>query len=194
MMSVTAYAETETEVTGSTTYSDAPSISIGKEYVTLVAERAQDQWYKFTTPATKGYCYLQSKNISVPAHTTTSYANLYVYVCNAYGEAYITDRLTRADYGGSDWHYAVGSLEPSTTYYVRINAGEYGTYPGYMKFKLSYKKDKYANELSGATAVALNKVNTSTLDAYEDEDWFKFTTGDSTKYELYGKNVDITTH
>lgn len=193
IISVPAYAASETEVAGASSYSEASEISIGTEYVTPVTSKGVYQWYKFTTPADKGYCYLQTKNISVPAHSVWSYANLYASVSNTYGETYITNKHVSAKYG-SDWIYGECELEPSTTYYVRIQANEGGTYPGYMKFKLTYKADEYANELTNASSVELNKEYSSTIDGYGDEDWFKFTTSDSTKYELYGMDIDIETH
>ena len=177
---------------------EAETYTIGETKTVTVGSAGNYQYYQFTTPEKDGHFFLQSKNISIPAHTTWSYANLYVEIYdNVNSKAVIINRHVRPDYGG-DWIYSDCDLEPSTTYNVRVKAdwSEDGDYklPGQLQYMLTYKSDSEPDTMDEALSLGLSEKYQGTLVGNEDEDWFELYTDSGTKYEFYTKNIDVHTH
>jgi len=191
-----SHAASEVEVAGSTSMATANTIKVGTTYATQITAKETPHYYKFTTPNKAGYFYLESQNINVPADTNYPNANLYVVINDKYGAEpsnFVGNRHVGASLD-TDWRYTEGTLEPNTTYYVKIITYNNGAFPGWIKFKLSFKSDDYANTPEASAVIGLNKTYTAASQGWQDEDWFSFKTGNSTRYELYGEVIDMDTH
>jgi len=186
---MTAQAAGEKKVAGGNSIENATSISMGTSYVTTLEDWGIVYYFKFKTLAQDAYYYLESQNINVPGNETSD--QLFVEIISEYEEILVKNGHTKSTKAWSGNY----KLEPNTTYYVRICSHRRSEdFPGNLKFKVLYKIDQDENIRNKATNITLNSTYKRTIDGHGDEDWFSFQTGSSKKYELYGKNVGISTH
>ena len=147
-------------------------------------------YLSFTTLSEDAYYFINVKNIDIETHSWSADLYLYIDILNADGERLDRIRL-RHDTSGT----ATLRLEPDTTYYVNIY-NKYGQDKkgGNYKVNITYTLDPEKNEQANGVELKLGEKYNGNIAARGDNDWFKITTGETTQYDFYLKNITIKTH
>lgn len=155
-------------VSAGTSYSNATNL----QYTTngyFAQYGSGTAYFRFTTPSnSKGYTSIYYKNTSMNSYSTFEL---------------LSETESRIDYGSyisqNNTNTANVKLESGQTYYIRVGNGIQG---GKFLLYLSYKEDKDENSKEKATALAINKEIVSSLDGYDDIDFFSFVAPTSGNY------------
>lgn len=188
LFSVKVYAG-YTFIEGGSSMAAAQNISLNKEYA-AVLHGNETLYFKFTTPAQKGFFDFYAKNINIETHSWSGDAQVQFQLIDAVSEEM---SLIQNGYGGELTNNL--SLESSTTYYIKVKNNWVESNPdGNFKFSVTYTEDKVGDTKENATKISLDKKIAGTLDGNTDVDYYKFTTGKWRTYTLTAQNVNISTH
>lgn len=181
-----------TYVTGGSSKGAATYMSIGPEYATEISG-SDAVYFKFTTPAQKGYFDFYAKNNDVVCNTWDKDRYVHFTLTTTLNEQVGDLACEKGSDNSCNLH-----LEPSTTYYLKIqNMQDYdliSNVSGYVKFKLTYTADTEADSKNTAKLVSLDKKNLGSYDGLGDEDYFKFKTGAFKSYIFKSSNINVHTH
>lgn len=177
--------EPYTIIAGGKSMSNAAEFSIGKDYATsLVGD--ETLYFKFTTPAQRGYLEIYLKNINIDTGNYWLGNVLTGNIVNDLGEVKCYIGVIEGDEGVNNV-----ALEPNTTYYVKIFNQQPSDITGNLKFRVKYSQDKEGDDIADATDIKLDTKVLGSLDGDLDVDCFKFTTGKDKEYKFVAKDIDI---
>lgn len=175
-------------IEGGSSKETATGISLDTEYAgTLSGD--ETLYFKFTTPAEKGFFDFYKKNINIKTH---SWSSDYQVRFN------ITDSLDDIKFSAGRG-YGADSVDnivlgQSVTYYLTIHNNSPGEEDGNFKFSIKYIKDSVGDTMEDASTIPLRSKIVGTLDGDVDIDYYKFSTGSWDKFTLSAQNVNIKTH
>lgn len=181
-----------TYVTGGSSKGAATYVSTGPEYATEISG-SDDVYFKFTTPAQKGYFDFYAKNNDVECSDWDNDRYVHFTLTTTLNEQ-IADLACKENNDSS----CNLQLEPSTTYYLKIqnmhDSDDISSISGYVKFKFTYTADTEADSKETAKLVSMDKKNLGSYDGLGDEDYFKFKTGAFKSYIFKSSNINVSTN
>lgn len=175
-------------IDGAVSMREAPTISLDIMYASSLTKN-EKLYYKFTTPAQKGFIDFYSMNINISTDTLLPERAVQFDIVNRLGEVLARNGL---QFGKSTSQNI--SLKVSGEYYIIVyNNWLVNDIPGNLKFKLSFISDEIGDDMSTANQAILNSKISSTLDGDYDVDCFCFTTPSNSECTLELTNADIDT-
>lgn len=169
---------------------NAVELKYNEEYYDSITDWDGDNkvdYLKFTTLNEPAYYTLTAKNINIPADSWTGDNQVQVKIWNQHKEEISKLTLREGDEAGT-----TVSLDPNTTYYVRINHNQNAG--GNYKVKVTYVLDPEANSMEQGKTLRIGERYYGTIATSGDKDYFKITTGEKTDLTLLLKNINIPTH
>ncbi len=169
---------------------NAVELKYNEEYYDSITDWDGDNkvdYLKFTTLSEPAYYTLTAKNINIPADSWTGDNQVQVKIWNEHKEEISKITLREGDEGST-----TVSLDPNTTYYVRINHNQNAG--GNYKVKVTYVLDPEANSMEQGKTLRIGERYYGNIATNGDKDYFKITTGEKTDYIFYLKNINIPTH
>ncbi len=177
-------------VEGGTSMAMAQSIDVNQEYAaTLPGGEGKVLYFKFTTPAEKGFFTFYVKNLTIKTHSWSGDVQVQFQLIDAASEELC---LMRKGYNTEETKALV--LEPSTTYFIKVWNKSPNEEAGNFKLNVGYKEDKEGDTKESAVQVMLDQKVEGTLDGATDVDFYQFTTGQWKEYIISSQNVNINTH
>ncbi len=162
-------------------------------YASEITSQNSDSWFYIITANEDAYYNFYVKNVSLsPVSIDGHTQGAHVHVYSELGEKIVN---ISAIYNDATANESV-KLERNTKYYINIHAGSYlsceSTSVGFIRLQINCNKDNVKDDKSSATPIKIDQIITNTLDGTGDDDWFSFSTGNSTSYRMYLKNYGLT--
>lgn len=153
----------------------------GVEYVSELSVSTEYDWFKFTTNSDDAFYSISFKLYSLASGTGGSFAPwVFLYDENL--------QTIESNYNSRLFNH---KLEKNTTYYIMVRNGSFHDCTGTYEIKVSYKLDETGSSQATAKTIGINETVNSSLDGYNDVDYFTFTAPISGKYNFSLVNCNI---